>query len=396
VPFSSLNPQSRLTPRRGFWPALTGACLFTFSLLAAGAALAGDSQKTAGFIAEDLGRASLKQAIRNQLDAMHETDPEKKVRLGSRLLTQGKLRQGLADFLDLIEQNLPSEEFNRRLKERFDFVKVGTGRDKKVVFTGYYTPVISASPVRTKEYKYPLYRVPDNGGQLRLIGLAENNGDALKTRSWRKYTREQIDRQEVLKGQGLEIAWLKDDLERFFLHIQGSGWLEFPDGKRWGVRYLGANDHSYTGIGKLMIRDGVIDISQGSMQGIKKYLRDNPAALPKYFYQNKRYIFFTLTPDGPQGSGGGEVVAERSIATDKAIYPAGGLAFIRIKVPVVDDRGEIVRWEKVSRFVVDQDTGSDIRGPGRADLYFGSGFRAGVKAGHYKQSGEVYYLVPKS
>ena len=72
MPFSSLNPQSRLTPRRGFWPALTGACLFTFSLLAAGAALAGDSQKTAGFIAEDLGRASLKQAIRNQLDAERE------------------------------------------------------------------------------------------------------------------------------------------------------------------------------------------------------------------------------------------------------------------------------------------------------------------------------------
>jgi len=386
-------PFTERTPSSGrFGPTLIAAGMLLFCLLAAGFAQAGTGENKEGFIAEDLDRASLRQAIRNQLDAMHETAPEKKVRLGNRVLRQGKLRQGLEDFLALIEQNLPGDEFSRRLKEKFSFIKVGTGRDKTVLFTGYYTPVIAASPVRTDEYKYPLYRVPDSGGQVRLIGLGHTGSNAP---GWKKYTREEIDRHQVLKGQGLEIAWLKDDLERFFLHIQGSGWLEFPDGKRAGVRYLGANDHTYTGIGKLMIRDGVIDLKQGSMQGIKKYLRDNPADMPKYLFQNKRYIFFTLTEEGPQGSGGGEVVAERSIATDKSIYPAGGLAFIRIKVPELDDRGEIVGWKKVSRFVVDQDTGSDIRGPGRADLYFGSGFRAGVKAGHYKQPGEVYYLVPK-
>jgi len=369
------------------------AAFFAFLLLPFWPGHAG-ADDTTRYITEDLDRASLKKAIRNQLAAMAEVPPEKSLRLGNQRVRVGELKKTLKTFLDLVEKNLPGKEFNRQLKENFRFVKVGKGKNKRVLFTGYYTPVIKASPVRTREFKYPLYRVPDEPGKLRLIGLAPGK-DGPSAVPWKRYTREQIDGKKVLKGQDLEIAWLNDDLERFFLHIQGSGWLEFPDGKRWGVRYLAANDHNYTGIGKLMIKDGVIDLSQGSMQGIKKYLRENPEHMPKYFYQNKRYIFFTLTEEGPRGSGGGEVVAERSIATDKSIYPAGGLAFIRLKVPVVGKGGEITRWKEVSRFVVDQDTGSDIRGPGRADMYFGSGHLAGVKAGHYKQQGELYYLLPR-
>ena len=145
-----------------------------------------------------------------------------------------------------------------------------------------------------------------------------------------------------------------------------------------------------------MIRDGVINTSQGSMQGIKKYFVDNPQDISKYLYQNKRYIFFTLNDNGPRGSGGGELVGGRSIATDKSIYPAGGLAFIRVKQPILDENNKIVRWQPVSRFVVDQDTGSAIRGPGRGDLFFGTGQKAGAKAGHYHERGEVYYLIKRS
>jgi len=89
-------------------------------------------------------------------------------------------------------------------------------------------------------------------------------------------------------------------------------------------------------------------------------------------------------------------VGGRSIATDKSIYPAGGLAFILVKQPVLDENNEIVRWQTISRFVVDQDTGSAIRGPGRADLFFGTGQKAGAKAGHYYERGEVYYLIKRS
>lgn len=348
-----------------------------------------------GVLFDDLDRASLRQAVKNQIDAMQEMELSAKVRLGKWTLTQGQLRKNLQAFLNLIDENLPPREFSRRVKEEYVFYKAGKGRKKKVLFTGYYTPVIEAHPVQTEEYIYPLYRMPP--GNVRLIGAHGESGQegSFSLKSWKNFTREQIDREGVLRNKGLEIAWLKDDLERFFLHIQGSGTLQFSDGSTLGVRYIGANNYTYKGIGKLMVRDGVIELSQGSMQGIKSYLRKNPEDIPKYFYQNKRYIFFVLSNEKPLGSGGGELVAGRSIATDKSIYPAGGLAFIRLRKPVLDEEARITHWVPITRFVADQDTGNAIRGPGRADLYFGTGHQPGVMAGHFKEWGEIFYLMKK-
>jgi membrane-bound lytic murein transglycosylase A len=357
---------------------------------------------------DDLSPASLEKAITNQLQAMFEQEPSTPVRLGSFTLTRGRLIETLEAFLEILNQDLPIEEFNKKISEEFVLYRVGKGKNKKVLFTGYYRPVIQASRKRTPLYRYPIYQMPDQGLQqvkyksgIQLVGT--NSGikkireSYAENKAWRRFTREEIDHKGVLKGQGLEVAWLKDDLERFFLHIQGSGMLEFADGTRQGVGYQGSNQHTYTGIGKLMIQDGAIETSQGSMQGIKKYFVDHPQDIAKYLYQNKRYIFFTLNDDeGPRGSGGGELVGGRSIATDKSIYPAGGLAFIKIRQPVLNENNKIVRWQPISRFVVDQDTGSAIRGAGRGDLYFGTGQKAGAKAGHYHERGEVYYLIKRS
>jgi len=358
--------------------------------------------------ADDLDRASLEKAIMNQLQAMFEQEPSTPVRLGAFTLTRGRLVETLEVFLAILQQDLPFEEFNKKISEEFVLYRVGKGKgkNKKMLFTGYYRPVIQASPIRTPLYRYPLYKMHEPGLEqvkyksgIQLVGTHAGIKQIRKShqeKEWRRFTRKEIDDEGVLRGLGLEVAWLKDNIERFFLHIQGSGILEFPDGSRQGVSYQGSNQYSYTGIGKLMIQDGVIDISEGSMQGIKKYFIDNPQDISKYLYQNKRYIFFTLSDNGPRGSGGGELVGGRSIATDKSIYPAGGLAFIRVKQPVLDENNEIVRWQPISRFVVDQDTGSAIRGPGRADLFFGTGQKAGAKAGHYYERGEVYYLIKRS
>ena len=357
---------------------------------------------------DDLSRASLKKAITNQLQAMFEQEPSTPVRLGSFTLTRERLVETLEVFLNILGQNLSSEEFNKKISEQFILHRVGKGKNKKILFTGYYRPIIQASRVETTIYRYPIYQMPAVDLQqvtykagIQLVGthkgIKQLRESFTEKKVWRRFTREEIDRKGALKGQGLEIAWLKNDLERFFLHIQGSGMLEFPDGSQQGVGYQGSNDHSYTGIGKLMIRDGVIDISQGSMQGIKKYFFQHPQDISKYLFQNKRYIFFTLNNDeGPRGSGGGELVGGRSIATDKSIYPAGGLAFIKVRQPVLDKNNKILRWHPSSRFVVDQDTGSAIRGPGRGDLFFGTGQKAGAKAGHYHERGEVYYLIKRS
>ncbi len=348
-------------------------------------------------VLDDMDWKSLERVIQNQLAVMEAKEKYDPVTLEGLNLTIGDLKNTLNAFQNLLKQDLEPDEFNRRVRADFRFYKAGQGADKKFLFTGYYTPVIPASPVRTEEYVYPIYRLPDDSPELNFIHLAPSDNAKNKPRpNWRNYTREQIDRHQVLKSQHLEIAWLKDDLERFFLHIQGSAMLKFPDGKLQSVGYVGANNYGYQGIGKLMVKDGLLGKGERSMQGIKKYLRSHPEVIPKYLYQNKRYIFFSYNDRGPLGSGGGTLVGGRSLATDKSIYPAGGLALIFVRKPVLNQDDKIIAWKRTFRFVVDQDTGSDIRGPGRADLFFGIGQRPGIMAGGFKEWGEVYYLIKKN
>ena len=352
--------------------------------------------KQFAFLHDDMDRASLRKVLKNQLAVMQEANLTQKVYLGQWTLTLGHLRKNLQAFLALIDENLPPREFSNRVQEEYMFHKAGKGKKKQFVITGYYTPMIDASMVQTDEYQYPLYRMPSDKSNFRVESQSDDSTSATsKPISWKRFTRKQIDRDGVLKGKGLEIAWVRDDLDRFFLHIQGSGTLKFRDGTTQVVQYIAANGYSYKGIGKLMVKDGAIKLSQGSMQGIKHYLRNNPHDIPKYFFQNKRYIFFKFSDLEPLGSGGGELVAGRSIATDKLYYPAGALAFLKFRKPILDSEGKIKRWVPTSRFVADQDTGNAIRGPGRADLYFGKGHLSGAQAGHFKERGEIYYLMKK-
>ncbi len=356
--------------------------------------------------ADDMDSASLDRAINNQLAVMFEQDETSTVRLGELTITQGQLIETLQAFQKLLQKNLSQKEFNKKVSEEFLLYRVGKGKNKKVLFTGYYRPVIPASPTPTPRYRFPIYQMPVKNFQmvLRQSGIklvGSNRGitrirKTLSAKNWKNLTRKEIDIEGALNNQGLEVAWLENELERYFLHIQGSGVLKFPDGTLQGVRYQGSNNYSYNSIGKQMISDGVITTSEGSMQGIKKYFAKNPHNIPKYLNQNKRYIFFELSNEGAIGSGGGELVGGRSIATDKSIYPAGGLVFVKIRQPILDSNNKIKLWKPISRFVIDQDTGSAIRGKARADLYFGTGQKAGEKAGHYHEKGEAYYLIKKN
>ncbi len=355
---------------------------------------------------DDMDSASLDRAINNQLTVMFEQDETSPVRLGDFTITQGRLIETLQAFQKLLQKNLPQEEFNKKVSEEFLLHRAGKGKNKKVLFTGYYRPVIPASPNPSPRYRFPIYRMPAKNFQvvhrqsgIQLVG--SNRGitkirKTLSEKNWKNLTRKEIDIEGALNNQGLEVAWLENELERYFLHIQGSGVLKFPDGTLQGVRYQGSNNYSYKSIGKQMLRDGVITTSEGSMQGIKKYFAKNPNNIPKYLNQNKRYIFFEFSDEGAIGSGGGELVGGRSIATDKSIYPAGGLVFVKIRKPILNINNKIESWKPISRFVIDQDTGSAIRGKARADLYFGTGQEAGEKAGHYHEKGEAYYLLKKN
>ena len=350
---------------------------------------------------DDMDRESLKKVIANQLKAMRGKSRRNKHRLGNVIVTTADLIETLERFSKLLDQNLSLKEFSRQIRKKFIIYSAGRGKSKRTLFTGYYTPLVEASRVKTKEYIYPLYNMPIDLPDSRLayrqasvLGVGRN-GFGMRALQRKMLTRKEIDGLNLLRNKNLEVAWLKDDLERFFLHIQGSGILQYADGVQEGVQYAGSNRYPYKSVGKLMIRDRAITVAQGSMQGIKKYFKDNPHHIEKYLYQNKRYIFFSPTDRLPTGSGGGELVAGRSIATDKSLYPAGGLGFVMAKKPILDANFKIVGWKNFVRFVLDQDTGSAIRGRGRADLYFGVGEEAGAAAGHYMQRGKLFYLVRK-
>jgi membrane-bound lytic murein transglycosylase A len=201
-----------------------------------------------------------------------------------------------------------------------------------------------------------------------------------------------IDFETALPSSTPRLAYLDDPIELFFLHVQGSGILRFPDGERVRVGYAGSNGRPYRSIGRLLIDEGAVSLEQMSMQAITSYLRDHPDERQRVLGFNPKYVFFRSLPatGGPLGCYGEAVTGGRSIATDRRLFPAPTMAWIRGTVP--GERGD----EPIARFVLNQDTGGSIRGPGRVDLFFGQGRAAGELAGRTKHLGELYFLLPKA
>jgi membrane-bound lytic murein transglycosylase A len=209
------------------------------------------------------------------------------------------------------------------------------------------------------------------------------------------YSRQQIDELGALKGRGLEIAWVKDPVEVFFLHIQGSAIIRLPDGAELSVGYTAQNGRPYRSIGRLLIDDGKISKEEMSMQRLRRYLADNPRQQSEIFAYNESYVFFRVNPVGPLGSLEVPVTAGRSIATDARLFPKGALALMQTEIPIIDTVGQLVGWRPVTRLVLNQDTGGAIRGFRRADYYFGTGAAAGGLAGYMNRPGKLYFLALK-
>ena len=144
-----------------------------------------------------------------------------------------------------------------------------------------------------------------------------------------------------------------------------------------------------------MIEKGYLSREEMSMQAIRKYLSANPETLDSVLNHNPSYVFFHLGEDGPKGSLGVLLTPGRSIALDSGLFPKGGLGFISSQKPVVNDQGEVAGWTPFSRFVLNQDTGGAIKGPGRADLFWGRGSYAETAAGHLQHDGELLFLIKK-
>lgn len=300
-------------------------------------------------------------------------------------ITLDRVRRSLVRFRQLVVNSRSAAELQAAVNREFVFYQsVGHDRRGTVTFTGYYEPIYQASLTPDETYRYPIYRLPPD------------------FESWQRPhpTRMELEGKDGLQGskgqlKGLELAWLRDRFEAFLIHIQGSARLQLPDGRMMSVNYAGKTDHPYISVGRELAKDGKLPLSGLSMPVMIDFFRRNPQELSVYLPRYNPFIFFRDSGGAPAlGSTHVPVTAERSIATDKDLMPPGALALIRTPLPFPNGRGGMT-FRSASRFVLDQDTGSAIKGPGRVDVFMGTGQLAGDRAGVMKSKGELYYLLLK-
>ncbi|HVP80445.1 MAG TPA: MltA domain-containing protein [Thermodesulfobacteriota bacterium] len=351
---------------------------------------------------DDLDRESLIQGVRRSLEYLDRLAPETLFRYGSDDFTRQQVRESQEVFLDLLSRGLDADQLNREIRKAFRVYRAtgrkGTGR---MLFTGYYEPIYEGRLTRDEVFRFPLYRLPNDLTRIDLSPFGEKfKGETIVARIEGKkvqpyFSRSQIEAERALEGKGLEIAWLKDPLDVFFLHIQGSGRLRLPDGQDFLVHYQASNGRPYRSIGQYMIEKGFLAREEMSMQAMRRYLTEHPEVRDEVLNQNPSYVFFHRVETGPWGSLGVLLTPGRSVALDPKFFPKGALGFISSQKPLINDQGEITTWTPFSRFVFHQDSGGAIKGPGRADIFWGSGPHAEVTAGHLRHEGELYILIKK-
>lgn len=298
-----------------------------------------------------------------------------------------RVKRSLLRFKELLLTTNSPAALESAVKAEFDFYQsVGKDQRGRVEFTGYFEPTYTASRVPTAKYRYPLYRIPPSlKGSKRHPTRAQLEGkDGLAS---------QKSQSNILRGH--ELVWLSDRLEAFLVQVQGSARLNLTDGTTMTVGYGGTTNYPYISIGGELVKDGIFGKDQLTLPRLLDYFAANPQQLDQYLPRNDRFIFFRET-DGrpPTGSLGVPVTGDRSIATDKSLMPPGALALIVAPIPEVEPTGKI-DTRVVSRYVLDQDTGSAIKGAGRVDIFLGSGEIAGARAGLLNDTGNLFYLLLK-
>ncbi len=298
-------------------------------------------------------------------------------------ITRDRVFRSLVRFRQLLLSSRSPAELEAAVKREFTFYQsVGKDKEGTVLFTAYYEPLYPASRVQTSEYRYPLYRRPPN------------------LSSWSKPhpNRRELEGEDGLQGskgklRGLELFWLRDRIEAYTIHIQGSARLVLPDGTQTSVNYDGNTAYSYSSIGRALADDGKLPLEGMTMPIILDYFHKHPAELNIYIPRDRSFVFFKESHGNPaMGSINVPVTAERSIATDKSLMPPGALALIHAAFPFVNTTGQI-EHRTISRYVLDQDTGGAIKGPGRVDYFVGTGEEAGVRSGVTVSNGQLYYLL---
>jgi membrane-bound lytic murein transglycosylase A len=239
------------------------------------------------------------------------------------------------------------------------------------LFTGYFEIELNGSRRRHGQYQTPIYRRPPDLGSKPQPTRAEIEDGALA-------------------GRGLELLWVDDPIDAFFLQIQGSGRVQLEGGQNIRLGYDGQNGKPYVAVGRLLIERGLMQRGRVTMASIQAWMKEFPAAGSALRRDDPSFVFFReIQGDGPIGSEGAVLTPERSLAVDRG--------FIALGIPIwLEAEERFAPAEGLRRLVVAQDAGGAIKGPVRGDLFWGTGDAAGSRAGEMNAVGRYYLLVPRA
>jgi membrane-bound lytic murein transglycosylase A len=280
------------------------------------------------------------------------------------------------------------------IEEWFTPWLAGNNGKTEGLFTGYYESSLRGSRTRQGRYQTPLYRRP---GDLVMVELGEFRpnlkGERIAGRVVDGKLKPYADRKSIdrgsLKNQGLELLFVDDPVDAFFLHIQGSGRVTLPDGTELRIGYDGQNGHPYIPIGRELVSRGALNRDEVSMQSIRAWLTAHPDQVQDLLWANPSYVFFRLLEgDGSIGGQGVALTPGRSLAIDRSLIAYG--------LPVwLDAADPLDPAKRLRRLMVTQDTGGAIRGPVRGDVFWGHGAEAEERAGRMKSQGRYWLFLPK-
>jgi membrane-bound lytic murein transglycosylase A len=302
--------------------------------------------------------------LREQIRYLNRANPGEKVARQWADISNAALLE-TAQALLAHENGRPAKSF----QQSFSLYEIGSERKADHGhYTGYFTPEVQVQSYPDQEYRHPIYRPPAGGTRLQ---------------------RSQID-DGALRNQGLEIAWTNDLVNLYFAQIQGSAIARYPDGRTRYLNFAGHNNHSHRKISRYLKKHGYVNGGL-SNANIRRWLHQHPEKIEEVLHQNPRYIFFSLSDNESRTATGTAIIPGHTVAVDNRYIPFGSVLLANI--PRINHRGE--RTGSDWRMLFAQDRGDAIKGPGRIDLYTGSGQSAEQKT--YKLTGQhkTYLLVRK-
>jgi membrane-bound lytic murein transglycosylase A len=304
-----------------------------------------------------------------------------------------------ADWEAVCAKAVGAESPRAYFEENFIALKVSDAARPEGLFTGYFEPEAEGNLAASGKFNVPVYRKPHDlvafdAAQAKAAGLAY--GRIADGRPQGYFTRREIE-EGALEGRGLEIVWLKDWADAFFIHIQGSGRARLPDGTVLRLAYAAKTGQPYTGIGGVLVERGILSKENMSMQAIRRWMAADPDAGRALMQENKSFVFFRVVaaadPElGPPGAQKVNLTPLHSLAVDRSIWMFGTPFWIETEAP----KGGKARHEMFRELMIAQDTGTAIKGYVRGDVFWGSGPEAALTAGHMKSPGRMVALLPKA